>query len=418
MAPASARGLALAALEEWRHGHRFADAILRELLNRGSLSGSDRGFATELFYGVLRNLTLLDFWLANLRSASLDDRSRDLLRIGLYQLFCLRIPDHAAVFETVKLASKNSRSLVNAVLRNALRRADELQNKTHSAELAIQTSHPQFLVERWRKAFGADATSTLCRWDNHPAPMYARVNRLKIPVEQFLAADATREFAPKSSNFVRVSNIPHDALERGECYIQDPSTSIACELLDPKPGDIVLDACAAPGGKTGYLAELMQNRGELVACDCDLDRIKVLGSNLRRLGVTISQLIQQNWSAANVTAELRGRQFDRILIDAPCTNSGVMRRRVDVRWRLRPEDFARMAAAQCAIVEAVVPLLKPGGTVVYSTCSIDAEENEGVLQRLLSVFPWLQMEAQQSVLPFRDDIDGAFAARLTRDPNE
>ncbi|MBA3273680.1 MAG: hypothetical protein H0T11_07390 [Chthoniobacterales bacterium] len=147
MAHASARALALAALEQWRHGHRFADAILQDLLSRSSLSGSDRSFATELFYGVLRNLTLLDFWISRLRSGSLDNGSRDLLRLGLYQMFLLHTAGHAAVFETVELAPKKSRSLINAILRNALRRADELQKAAASAPLNTRSSHPDFLSD-------------------------------------------------------------------------------------------------------------------------------------------------------------------------------------------------------------------------------------------------------------------------------
>ncbi len=414
MAHGSARALAFAALEQWRRGHRFADAILQDLLSHGSLGGSDRSFATELFYGVLRNLTLLDFWIGHLRSASLDDRSRDLLRLGLYQLFCLQTPGHAAVFETVQLAAKNTRPLVNAILRNALRRASELENASKAAELAIQTSHPAFLVERWTNTFGPDSTTALCRWNNRPAPIYARVNRLKIPVEQFVAGDATRERLASRSNFVQLASIPHEALQAGECYIQDPSTSIACELLEPKPGESVLDACAAPGGKTGYIAEIMQNRGELVACDRDPGRIEILAGNLQRLGVTIAKSGQQDWSSAEIARDLCGRRFDRILVDAPCSNTGVTRRRVDVRWRLRPDDFVRMAAEQFAIVTAVIPLLKPGGTLVYSTCSMEAEENEGVVQRVLTTFPFVRLDEQQAVLPIRDGFDGAFAAKLIR----
>lgn len=228
----------------------------------------------------------------------------------------------------------------------------------------------------------------------------------------FLAADPTRELLPNRSNSVRLWSIPHEALQRGECYIQDPSTSLSCELLQPEPCDTVLDACAAPGGKTGYLAELMQNQGDLVACDRDPSRVQVLGGNLQRLGVSNGNVVQQDWTTGVLEAGLRGRAFDKILIDAPCTNTGVMRRRVDVRWRLRPDDFARMAAQQFAIVKAVIPLLKPGGALVYSTCSIEPEENEGVLTQILRAFPSLRIEAQQSLLPFRDGFDGAFAAKL------
>ncbi len=414
MASPSARGLALAALEQWRHGHRFADAILQHLLATSELTGSDRSFTTELFYGILRNLSLLDFWIGQLRSGSLDDRSRDLLRLGIYQLFCLNTAGHAAVFETVALAPKTSRSLVNAVLRNALRRADELRAAADAADLAVRTSHPSFLIDRWTKAFGAEAAAALCDWDNQPAPIYARINHLKTDAVAFVAADNTREVLPDRSNFVRLTTIPAEALERGECYIQDPSTAVACELLDPQPGEAVLDACAAPGGKTAYLAERMQNRGELIACDREPARLAILSANLERLGATVAMIVQQDWIADELAPELHRRYFDRILVDAPCTNTGVLRRRVDARWRLTRDDFARMAAEQRKILRAGGPRLKRGGTLVYSTCSLEPEENDGVVSRLLKEFPALSFEEQRSVLPFRDGFDGAFASKLKR----
>ena len=413
MAHASARALALAALREWRQSRRFADPIVQELLGTSVLSGSDRAFATELFYGMLRNLTLLDFWISQLRSDSLDDRSRDLLRLGLYQLFHLRTPSHAAVFETVALAPKTSRSLVNGVLRNAMRRATELQAAADAESLAVRSSHPEFIVERWTNAFGAESAAALCDWDNQPAPVYARINALRIPVERFLEEVSDCEPLPDQSNFVRLRAIPHAALQRGECYIQDPSTRLACELLAPKPGDAVLDACAAPGGKSGLLAQLMDNRGELVACDRDGARVQTLRENLERLGVTIARPVKHDWRSGALR-EADGQLFNRILIDAPCTNTGVMRRRVDVRWRLTPDDFARMQDEQVAIVAAVVPHLKAGGALVYSTCSIEPEENEEVVNVLLREFPFLELAAQQSTLPFRDGFDGAFAAKLIR----
>jgi 16S rRNA (cytosine967-C5)-methyltransferase len=217
----------------------------------------------------------------------------------------------------------------------------------------------------------------------------------------------------RPEKFIPLEEIPADAITGGELYIQDPSTAVACELLDPRPDEIILDACAAPGGKSGYIAELMANSGELVACDRDQTRLNRLCENLKRMGVTNATVVRQDWSA-ELTPELRDRKFDRILIDAPCTNTGVMRRRLDVRWRLRPEDFVRMPNEQLRILRAVLPLLKMGGVLVYSTCSIDGEENEGVVSRLLKEFPDLPVTEQKSVLPWRDHFDGAFAAKLLR----
>ncbi len=273
MAHPSARGVAFAALSEWRRGKGFADSIIQQLLAGDVLSASDRGFATELFYGVLRNLTLLDFWIDRLRSGSLEHTSRDLLRLGLYQLFCLRTPGHAAIFETVELAGRKNRSLINAVLRTALRNFTDLEVAAETEPIATRFSHPQFLIERWTDHYGADAAVALCAWNNQPAPLYARINRLKISTENFMAKHPAAEALPERTNFVRLSSIPAEALARGECYIQDPSTGLAGDLLDAQPNETILDACAAPGGKTGLIAEQMQNRGRLVACDRAPDRI-------------------------------------------------------------------------------------------------------------------------------------------------
>ena len=416
MAQESARSIALVAMREWRRGNHFADAILQTLLAPSTLSPADRAFATQLFYGLLRNLTLLDFWIALLRSGSLDHDSRDLVRLGLYQLLILRTPTHAAVFETVELATRRNRPLVNALLRAATRRVSELEQQASAAPLPTRTSHPEFLVERWIGTFGPSSAAALCEWDNQPAPIYARVNTLKLSAADFLArhADTEPAAAAAASMFARVPSIPMDALARGECYVQDPSTAAAVELLDPQPGETVLDACAAPGGKSGYIAALMQNTGELIACDREAARIDTLAGNLERLGVTIARVAQRDWTRPNSAEAFDPASFDRILLDAPCSNTGVLRRRIDARWRLRPNDFVRMPTEQLAIIRAVVPLLKRGGTFVYSTCSIEPEENEEVISQVLAEFPSLQLAATTSVLPFRDGFDGAFAARLVQ----
>ncbi|MFN2624105.1 MAG: 16S rRNA (cytosine(967)-C(5))-methyltransferase RsmB [Chthoniobacterales bacterium] len=417
MRKTSSRALALVALNQWRGGKEFADAILGELLRSNELPAADRAFATELFYGVLRNLTLLDFWIRYLRSGRLDHDSRDLLRFGLYQLFLLQTPEHAAVFETVALASPRSRPLVNAILRNAARKKETLQTLANKEELSVRKSHPQFLIDRWQRNFGSSNTEELCNWNNQPASVYARINHLRISDAEFLAEVGSARCADRipqlrdgvPTNFIRLTSIPDNALAAGHYYIQDPSTAAACLLLDPQPGDRVLDACAAPGGKTGYLAELMKNTGLILACDRDERRVETLADNLKRLGPEIVQTIRHDWRKGTLNEQAA---FDRILIDAPCSNTGVMRRRIDVRWRLTPEDFARMAAEQLRIVRATVPLLKPGGTLVYSTCSLEPEENEQVVARILGEFSFLKLIEQESILPFRDHFDGAFAARL------
>jgi 16S rRNA (cytosine967-C5)-methyltransferase len=245
--------------------------------------------------------------------------------------------------------------------------------------------------------------------------VYARINRIKSRAKDF-AADSSHSADPHDralpQNFVRLASIPHDSLAAGDIYIQDPSTAAACELLSPQRGEMVLDACAAPGGKTAHLAELMGNQGSILACDRDAGRVMTLRENLDRLGVTIARTIRHDWIKAQ--PPVHEEMFDRILVDAPCTNTGVMRRRVDLRWRLNPRDFSQMPAEQGAILRATIPRLKAGGTLVYSTCSIEPEENEEVVRAIVTEFPDLRLIEQRSILPFRDGFDGAYAAVLRR----
>ena len=414
MAQLSARQIALAALREWRRERRFADSIISRLFAKADLAVSNRGFALELFYGVLRNLLLLDFWIGCLRASRIDADLRDLLRLGLYQLLFLKTAEHAAVYETVELAPKRHRAVVNGVLRAAARQQDELRTRGDAQPLFVRTSHPQSLIARWQQHFGGEAAKELCRWNNAPPPIYGRINRLKIDRDDFLRKYPGSPALVHNPEFVEFHAWPTDALNLGRCYIQDPSTAIACELLDPQPGEKILDACAAPGGKTGYIAELMKNRGLIVACDRDPERLRVLELNATQLGIQIIRSFRVDWTKGRISKEIASiGPFDRILVDAPCTNTGVMRRRVDVRWRLRPKDFLRMPKQQFEISRAAIRLLKPGGVFVYSTCSLEPEENEELIGRLLNEFPGVRPAHEESCLPFRDHFDGAFAARLT-----
>ena len=368
-----------------------------------------------MFYGVLRNLTLLDFWIRCLRASRVESDLRDILRLGLYQLLFLETAEHAAVHETVSLASKKQRTIINAMLRAATRRRSELLPCAEAQPLFVRTSHPQFLVERWQQHFGAEHAQELCEWNNLPAPVYARINLLRIDRTEFLRTYPESRLVPDNPNFVKVNSLPSDALERGHCYVQDPSTTIACQLLDPKPGERILDACAAPGGKTALIAEQVKNRAFIVACDREQRRVRAMRANLQRLSAQIALVEQCDWTrqSRSILQSANGG-FDRVLVDAPCSNTGVMRRRVDVRWRLTLADFGRMQERQIAIIRAVLRLLKPGGVIVYSTCSLEPEENEEVVRRIVAETPALRLEAQKHSLPFRDGFDGAFAAKLVR----
>jgi len=415
MARLSARRIALNALRTWRKEKRFADSIVSESLAKAELTESDRAFAFELFYGVLRNLTLLDFWAGCLRASRVEADLRDVLRLGLYQLFLIKTAPHAAVHETVGLVPQRQRPIVNGMLRAAIRRQSELLARGDGEPLFVRASHPQFLVQRWQQHFGAQHAEELCKWNNLPAPIYGRINQLRIDREEFLRLYPDSRPLTRNPEFVKFDVLPKDAVRQGHCYIQDPSTAIACQILSPRAGEKILDACAAPGGKTGYIAQLMENRGTIVACDRNPERLQILKENMTRLGVGIVHTFDHDWTRGHVPMEIASMApFHRILLDAPCSNTGVMRRRVDARWRLQPSDFPRMQQRQLEIICALVPLLKPKGTLVYSTCSFEPEENEHVVWQALTSAAVLRLEEQKHSLPFRDSLDGAFAAKFIR----
>ena len=415
MARLSARRIALNALRTWRKEKRFADSIVSESLAKAELTESDRAFAFELFYGVLRNLTLLDFWAGCLRASRVEADLRDVLRLGLYQLFLIKTAPHAAVHETVGLVPQRQRPIVNGMLRAAIRRQSELLARGDGEPLFVRASHPQFLVQRWQQHFGAQHAEELCKWNNLPAPIYGRINQLRIDREEFLRLYPDSRPLTRNPEFVKFDVLPKDAVRQGHCYIQDPSTAIACQILSPRAGEKILDACAAPGGKTGYIAQLMENRGTIVACDRNPERLQILKENMTRLGVGIVHTFDHDWTRGHVPMEIASMApFHRILLDAPCSNTGVMQRRVDARWRLQPSDFPRMQQRQLEIICALVPLLKPKGTLVYSTCSFEPEENEHVVWQALTSAAVLRLEEQKHSLPFRDSLDGAFAAKFIR----
>jgi len=405
----NSRQLALETLLEWERSDIFAHDLIEHHAFQQGLEHRDAALLQTLVFGVLRNINLLDCWLDELCSNKhLQTEIHWLLRLGLAQLLILEMPAHAAVNETVSLAGQ-ARGLVNAVLRRAEREKADLLSFQTRLPLADQFSHPEWLVERWVQQFGQAQAAQLCEWNQTIAPTFIRVNRLHPhPLSEAETADFTRL---GQSDFYQVPQPPRPWLAEGRCYAQDPSTALACELLAPRPGETILDACAAPGGKAGYLAQMMGNKGRLVACDGTSTRVRRMQENLTRLHATVAECHQHDWSSDRPLPWSHTR-FDRILLDVPCSNTGVMRRRVDVRWRLQPWVFEEMTDLQMGIVGAVLPLLKSGGTLVYSTCSLDREENDQLVARVLKKYPKLHLADSRSALPWKDGMDGAYAAKL------
>lgn len=412
------RQLCVRALLEWEKGTTFSDEILHSTLERRSMPPADRALLMELFFGVLRRLRSLDFLMGEVRPQPVDVLTKNALRVGLYQIFHMRVPPHAAVFETVGVAPPRSRGLVNACLRRSVREIERLKAKLALQPTAVRVSTQDFLWERWEKRFGADGAAQLCEVQNLPSESFFRVNRLKFPEAQvstfpFSSGEGIR--VDSHPDILRVSQVPREELGAGLGYMQDPSTLLAPDLLDPQPGERVLDACAAPGGKTTYIAQKMANRGELLACEIFPSRATRLRENVTRLGASCVRVLETDFLTPPVDGSpLLEDQFDRILLDVPCSNTGVIRRRVDVRWRLTEEDFIRMPVQQLAFIRRAVPLLRPGGVLVYSTCSIEPEENQEVVQQALLECSELRLVEERFVLPHRDGMDGAFAARFRR----
>jgi 16S rRNA (cytosine967-C5)-methyltransferase len=417
MSKPNARHFALEALRTWDNGSKHADEILAALSLRHRLQGPDHALVQTLFYGVLRHLTRLDAMIDELKRGKMNHENRCVLRLGLFQLFHTDIPPHAAVNETVSLAH-GMRGVINGILRNAQRRQAELESLAATWPLDVALSHPEFLIDRWTAQHGPEVARQLCEWNNEPPPVYLRVNHLAPggpDGEDILAESPLVSRVPGKRGFFRLEQgaPPAEWLEAGLIYIQDPSTALACDLLGAKPREAILDGCAAPGGKAALLFDHMNGEGSVLAMDVSPARLETVRQNMNRLGIRGIKTDVIDWLRASKGQLASLGTFDGILLDVPCSNTGVIRRRVDVRWRLRPDEFANLQRQQLTMAEACLPLLKPGGRLVYSSCSIEPEENLGVVERLLERHgKKIVLEETAECLPWRDGFDGAFAARF------
>jgi 16S rRNA (cytosine967-C5)-methyltransferase len=405
----NARQTALHLIQDWLKSRRFADECLELAFADSSLSPADRGLATELFYGWLRNRSALEFLL----SLHCDRPPRDvvalILQLGFYQLFYLhRIPEHAAIHESVELVKSKATGaeakFANAVLRRAVRERTGLRAKLDKLRLDqpwVYHSHPQWLWNRWVGRWGAPAAAALCEWNNTTPDVYVRGDK---PWPGVLEPSGLHPLSYRVADAQKFFQSP------GTYYAQDPSTLTAVDALDPQPGESVLDMCSAPGGKTTYIAQKMQNRGQIIAADESSSRLQTVAENCRRLDVTIVATLA--CGGTRLDRCLRGSKFHRVLVDAPCSNTGVMRRRPDLRWRIREDEITRLAELQYRLLAAAGHFVLPGGVLVYSTCSIESEENERVVEKFRQAHPQFVLESTRSLIPPAPQMDGAFVARF------
>jgi 16S rRNA (cytosine967-C5)-methyltransferase len=416
------RQAAVSALHAWAQGHDYAESLIERHAQRRKLSSPDRGLLQAILFGVLRHRRLLDHWIGKLRDGKLDPETRDVLRVGLCQLLILNLPDHAAVNETVEAGKANVRSLINAVLRRATTSRKRLLDELPDLPPAVRHSHPDWLYNRWKSAFGKADTLALMEWNNQPAETFFRLN----PLVSHDGARASARVSPSlpaspaalpgtpvanAPGFYKLDGaLPTALLAAGTIYIQDPATRHAVDLLDPRPGERILDACAAPGGKAFLIAAALGSAQSLTGTDSNEKRLPRLRQNLARLNAADATIAVHDWTQP-APPEWHGA-FDGILLDVPCSNTGVLRRRVDARWRLQVPDIAALVLTQRQILEHALPCLKPGGRLVYSTCSLEHAENLGQIEAFLAAHPTLTLHSTRQALPFRDATDGAFAARL------
>lgn len=442
----SPRHAAYAVLARLVDSSAHADDLIDQELSRGQLNGPDRGLFGELVYGVVRRQATLDHYLAQLVDqplARLQPAVLLLLRLGLYQLYYLdRVPAHAAVHETVELAKQlcpKASGLVNGVLRAAVRRREQLTLPDPDGDpggwLAAAYSVPGWLAEQWLQQLPHEQAIELAAASLETPPLILRVNTLKrtrqqlldLFAEQGIAAEACR-YAPEGVRLLERHFVPDlPGFEEGLFAVQDEASQLVAHLLDPQPGEFVLDVCAAPGGKATHVAQLMRDQGTVVATDLNQRKVRKIEQSARRLGFNCLQPQVADGLAADYQ---QGLQFDRILLDAPCSGLGVIRRNPEAKWRLQPSDFARFAERQQRLLHQVATLLRPGGVLVYATCSTAQQEDEAVLEDFLSCHPEFVVENGAQVCPtwaglfstagclrtwpHRQGCDGFFSVRLKR----
>lgn len=421
------------------HKGAFADVAVDKVLHQSKLNALDRRLVTELVYGTIRRQRTLDALIDHFATKKQPPPElRLILHLGLYQLRYLnQIPESAAVNTTVELAKQNGfaglAGFVNGILRQYLRSPNPLQLSENPVQrLGILHSFPDWIVQVWLDQFGLEETEKLCEWMNQPPQIDLRVNTLKTSLEIVETAmksqgiEVTR--IPDLPNALRLPSstgaIQHlPGYPEGWWIVQDSSAQLVGYLVDPQPGEIVVDACAAPGGKTMHLAELMQDKGTVWAVDRTPSRLRKLQQNVDRLGLTSIQI--ETGDSRNLP-KLQGK-CDRVLVDAPCSGLGTLNRHADARWKHTPKSVQQLSHLQAEILNEAASWVKPNGILVYATCTLHPIENELIIQSFLAehqnwkidslssnspAIKFLQPEGWIKVLPHCHNMDGFFMVKL------
>ncbi len=418
---------------------------MERVLSEESVTARDRRLFTELMYGVTRWKGTLDYLLDAVSRRPMDTvdaRLKVLLRLGAYQLeFLTRVPASAAVNESVKLTKTlgmpYAAGYVNAVLRNLERRRKTIEfpdsDTQPAAHLAARFSYPEWLTERWIQRFGFEEAAKLCDAGNQPGDQCIRTNTLVTDTESL--RDHLESQGYMVNNGLYAPDVLYVRSERfvlhdpwfgaGAFYLQDEASALVAHAVAPRPFDLVYDLCSAPGGKTTHLAQLMQNKGRIVAGDRYSRRLSMVRENAGRLGVSIIETVV--WDA---TQPLNREPADRVLVDAPCSGFGALRQKPDIRWNRQPEDVLQLAAVQAALLVNAARCTAPGGLLVYATCTTEREENEDVIRGFLAQHPHYSLadlppwfpktkstRGTVQFFPHRHGIDGFYIAVLKHSPD-
>ena len=396
----TARQVALIILHEVEMEDAYSNIALNRIFEQHPLNKIDRSFVTEIAYGTLRVLNTLDWVIGQFIKRPLDTLTpwiRNILRLSLYQIMYMdKVPVSAAINEGVELAKRYGHQgtvkFVNGVLRNIDRNLSTLTFPEISKEpvkhIAIKYSHPEWMIKRWITEFGIEETIKICQANNEAPPNIVRTNTLKLTREALvseLEAEGVQchktNYAPEGLVIENLTSIGRlESFQQGYFQPQDESSMLVAKVVNPKPNQMVIDACSAPGGKTTHLSQLMENQGQVIAADIYKHKMGLIIENAKRLAITN---IKTETTDARELAEKFKDQADRILVDAPCSGLGVLRRRPDARWRKSLDQIQELQELQLEILTKVSPCLRSGGVLVYSTCSITPEENVQVVEAFL-----------------------------------
>lgn len=443
MAKGNVRESALDILIKIQKDQAYSNLLLNQTIQKNEIPKQDIGLLTEMVYGTIQRRDTIDYYLEPFlnKQKKLTDWVRNLLRLSVYQMIFLdRVPDHAIINEAVKISKKRGHSgisgLVNGVLRNIQRNGvpnvDDIANVNE--KLAISTSHPLWLIKRWVRQYGYEKTEAICKVNLTPPQVTARVNLVKATTEEIIDLLNEERIQAEKGNLsqdailIKSGNVlQSNTYKRGYLTVQDESSMLVARALGVTEGERILDSCAAPGGKTTHIGELLNNTGKVISVDLHSHKVKLINDQVDRLQLNNVETL--TYDSRNLEEKFQVESFDRILVDAPCTGFGVIRRKPDIKYQKTEDDIRHLSSIQLKILTAVAPLLKQGGTLVYSTCTIDEEENSQVVDKFLNDQPLFSQDftlqdrlptnlnvdkGMVQILPHEFNTDGFFIASLRK----